>query len=81
MVTYARQGGTCSIFINDDGMQLISPELRQERMRFYENRNVGWVARPGHGKDGYYRAGRFKVRKPCIIRLLALMTLHRKRAT
>ena len=26
MSTYEMQGGTCNIFINDDGMQLIPPE-------------------------------------------------------
>ncbi|KZV80222.1 hypothetical protein EXIGLDRAFT_845734 [Exidia glandulosa HHB12029] len=60
MISYARQGGTSSIFVNDDGMQLLSQELREERMRFYENRNIGWVARPPHGTDGFVRAGRFK---------------------
>ncbi|KZV91292.1 hypothetical protein EXIGLDRAFT_770018 [Exidia glandulosa HHB12029] len=60
MLTYARQGGTSSIFINDDGMQLIDPEERLARQAFYENRGIGWVARPGHNKDGFIRAGRFK---------------------
>ena len=60
MLTYARQGGTSSIFINDDGMQLISEEDKAARQAFYENRGIGWVARPGHGKDGFIRAGRFK---------------------
>ena len=62
MISYSRQGGTSSIFINDDGMQLLSPELQEERMRFYDNRNIGWVARPPHGADGFVRAGRFKAR-------------------
>lgn len=61
MISYARQGGTSSIFINDDGMQLLDDDLREERMRFYENRNIGWVARPPHGQNGFDRAGRFKV--------------------
>ena len=60
MRTYARQGGTSTIFVNDDGMQLLAPELQEERMRFYDNRNIGWVARPPHGADGFVRAGRFK---------------------
>ena len=29
MQTYARQGGTSSIFVNEDGMQLLSEEERQ----------------------------------------------------
>jgi len=60
MQTYARQGGTSSIFVHDDGMQLISEEERQRRVTFYANHNIGWVARPPHGKDGFMRAGRFK---------------------
>ncbi|KAJ7692095.1 glycosyl transferase family group 2-domain-containing protein [Mycena rosella] len=60
MQTYARQGGTSSIFICDDGMQLISEEDRQARMEFYANHNIGWTARPGHNKDGFFRKGKFK---------------------
>ncbi|TEB39489.1 hypothetical protein FA13DRAFT_1750926 [Coprinellus micaceus] len=62
MQTYARQGGTSAIFICDDGLQLISEELRQERVAFYANHNIGWVARPGHSSDpdGFKRAGKFK---------------------
>ncbi|CAK5262707.1 unnamed protein product [Mycena citricolor] len=60
MQTYARQGGTSSIFICDDGMQLISEELRKERMEFYANHNIGWTARPAHNKDGFFRKGKFK---------------------
>ncbi|KAL7277979.1 hypothetical protein ACG7TL_007932 [Trametes sanguinea] len=62
MQTYARQGGTSSILVHDDGMQLISEEERQARINFYADHNVGWVARPPHSSapDGYKRAGRFK---------------------
>ncbi|KAJ7082932.1 glycosyl transferase family group 2-domain-containing protein [Mycena belliarum] len=60
MQTYARQGGTSAIFMCEDGMQLISEEDRQERMAFYANHNIGWVARPGHNKDGFVRKGKFK---------------------
>ena len=62
MQTYARQGGTSSIFVHDDGLQLIGEEEREKRMAFYADHNIGWVARPGHSKepDGYKRAGRFK---------------------
>ncbi|KAI0089907.1 glycosyl transferase family group 2-domain-containing protein [Irpex rosettiformis] len=62
MQTYARQGGTSSIFIHDDGLQLISEEDRAERIAFYADNNIGWVARPPHSNapDGYKRAGRFK---------------------
>lgn len=62
MQTYARQGGTSTIFINDDGLRLLSPAERDERLAFYANHNIGWVARPKHDNsaDGFKRAGRFK---------------------
>ncbi|KAF5347443.1 hypothetical protein D9756_011118 [Leucocoprinus leucothites] len=62
MQTYARQGGTSSIFVHDDGLQLISEEERKKRIEFYSDHNIGWVARPAHSStpDGFKRAGRFK---------------------
>lgn len=62
MQTYARQGGTSTIFINDDGLRVISREERDARIAYYANHGIGWVARPKHdnGADGFYRAGRFK---------------------
>jgi hypothetical protein len=65
--TYELQGGTANIFINDDGLQLFKEEeehLRKERIDFYADHNIGWVARPGHGKDGFVRKGKFK--KVCL---------------
>lgn len=46
--------------MNDDGMQLLDPEMAELRQRYYRNHNIGWVARPPHKKDGFLRAGRFK---------------------
>ncbi|KAI0631811.1 glycosyl transferase family group 2-domain-containing protein [Trametes polyzona] len=62
MQTYARQGGTSSIIVHEDGLQLLSEEERQARVAFYADHNIGWVARPPHSSapDGYKRAGRFK---------------------
>ena len=63
MQTYARQGGTSTIFINDDGLRLLSVEERDARIIFYANHGIGWVARPKHDSsspDGFKRAGRFK---------------------
>ncbi|KAH6904288.1 glycosyl transferase family group 2-domain-containing protein [Coprinopsis sp. MPI-PUGE-AT-0042] len=62
MQTYARQGGTSTIFINDDGLRLLPAAERDERLAFYANHNIGWVARPRHddAADGFKRAGRFK---------------------
>ncbi|KAJ3715235.1 glycosyl transferase family group 2-domain-containing protein [Lentinula guzmanii] len=62
MQTYARQGGTSSIFICDDGLQIIPEEEKQKRLDFYANHNIGWVARPRHSSapGGFKRAGKFK---------------------
>ncbi|KKY13699.1 hypothetical protein UCRPC4_g06949 [Phaeomoniella chlamydospora] len=57
---YETRGGSASIFVCEDGMQVIKPELAEARQIFYEMNNVGWCARPPHGKDGYVRAGQFK---------------------
>lgn len=64
--TYEMQGGKANIFINDDGMQIISPEDAEERNNYYEEHRVGWVARPKHnpqptdGGEAFVRAGKFK---------------------
>lgn len=58
--TYELQGGTANIFINDDGLQLVDEEERQARLDFYEDNNIGFVARPKHGEDGFLRRGKFK---------------------
>ncbi|KAI0070924.1 hypothetical protein K474DRAFT_1607813 [Panus rudis PR-1116 ss-1] len=63
MQTYARQGGTSSIFINDDGLRLLPTAERDARIAFYANHGIGWVARPKHddsSPEGFKRAGRFK---------------------
>lgn len=60
--TYELQGGSANIFVNDDGMQIISEELRKERMEFYAAHGIGWVARPKHDSSpgGFQRRGKFK---------------------
>lgn len=62
MQTYARQGGTSTIMICDDGMQLLDEAQANERKRYYADHGIGWIARPGHSSapDGFKRAGRFK---------------------
>ncbi|KAF2192282.1 hypothetical protein K469DRAFT_553114 [Zopfia rhizophila CBS 207.26] len=65
---YEEQGGTASIFVNDDGMQCVSQELQEARKAFYELNNIGWVARePGSTDEEakedtnyFIRAGHFK---------------------
>ncbi|TKY89370.1 hypothetical protein EX895_001901 [Sporisorium graminicola] len=58
--TYELQGGTASIIVSEDGMQLLSQQEQAVRHEYYERNNIGWVARPGHGVDDYVRKGRFK---------------------
>ncbi|KAJ3205138.1 hypothetical protein HDU67_009087 [Dinochytrium kinnereticum] len=58
--TYESQGGTASIFVNEDGMQVIPEHQAELRRRYYADHNVGWVARPKHNHDGFIRKGRFK---------------------
>lgn len=62
MQTYARQGGKSTIFVHDDGLQLLKPDEREKRIDFYAHHNIGWVARPPQSSepDGFKRAGRFK---------------------
>ncbi|OAA76925.1 Glycosyl transferase, family 2 [Akanthomyces lecanii RCEF 1005] len=60
MSTYELQGGSANMFINDDGLQLLSEEDRRARIDFYADNNIGWVARPKHGEDGFVRKGKFK---------------------
>jgi len=63
---YELQGGTANIFVNDDGMQIISEEEAQARRDFYEEHNISWVARPKHNpkaegeEKGFVRKGKFK---------------------
>jgi hypothetical protein len=62
------QGGSANIFINDDGMQLLDDDMAQARRDFYDEHNIGWVARPAHcahpngekGERGFLRRGKFK---------------------
>ncbi|ORY80976.1 putative glucans biosynthesis glucosyltransferase H [Protomyces lactucae-debilis] len=58
--TYELQGGTASLLVCEDGLQLLSPAEKQRRIAYYKMQGIGWVARPPHGKDGFVRAGKFK---------------------
>lgn len=66
MSTYEMQGGTANLFINDDGMQLISEKDSCARQDFYHEHEIGWVARPAHnpnpvdGSTPFLRRGKFK---------------------
>ena len=60
MSTYELQGGTANMFVNDDGLQLISDQEREARILFYADNNIGYTARPKHGSEGFLRRGKFK---------------------
>lgn len=62
MSTYELQGGTANMFINDDGLQLLSETERQARIDFYADNSIGWTARPKHDPNGtgFTRKGKFK---------------------
>nr|XP_031861885.1 uncharacterized protein CI109_002714 [Kwoniella shandongensis]KAA5528957.1 hypothetical protein CI109_002714 [Kwoniella shandongensis] len=60
ITTYERQGGSVSILICDDGLQLLSKAEADKRRRFYFDNSIAYIARPGHGVDGFIRKGRFK---------------------
>ena len=71
IATYEMQGGSSNIFINDDGMQLLPEAEAEARRSFYQEQNIGWVARPPHSpkpeksgtdnsKKGFVRKGKFK---------------------
>ncbi len=39
---------------------MIPEEEAQARKDFYTDNNIGWVARPKHGDNGFVRGGKFK---------------------
>jgi hypothetical protein len=41
VAAYGKAGGSASIFINDDGLQLMSPAAQLARIRFYRQHNIG----------------------------------------
>ena len=64
--TYELQGGSANIFINDDGMQLLPDDQVRARQEYYNENNIGWVARPRHNPNttmnekAFIRRGKFK---------------------
>lgn len=64
--TYELQGGSANMFINDDGLQIISEEDRRQRIEFYADNCIGWTARPKHGANGFNRRGKFKKVCPVV---------------
>jgi hypothetical protein len=47
-------------FINDDGLAYLSEDQQQERINFYHDNNIGWMAWAKNNADGYARKGKFK---------------------
>lgn len=56
---YEEQGGTASVFINDDGMQCIHPELAEARKQYYRENGIGYTARLPNKKGGLKKKRRF----------------------
>ncbi|KAJ5289634.1 Major facilitator coppper-regulated transporter crmC [Penicillium atrosanguineum] len=57
---YEEQGGTASVFINDDGMQCIQPELAEARRQYYRENGIGYTARlPNKKSSQKKKSGRF----------------------
>ena len=68
---YQSRGGTANIFVNDDGMNLVSAEAAQARREFYKDNEIGWVARPKHISPSakgqrlpFWKGGCFGMREP-----------------
>ena len=58
---YELQGGSANMFVNDDGLQIISEAQRDARIEFYRDNSIGWTARPTHDPTaGFLRRGKFK---------------------
>lgn len=53
IATYESQGGTASILVHDDGLQLLDRTDRDERIAYYSRRQIAWVARPPDGYNGF----------------------------
>jgi hypothetical protein len=60
--TYELQGGSANMFINDDGLQILPEEERRQRIEFYADHSIGWVARPKHGENGFVRKGKVRLK-------------------
>lgn len=46
--------------MNDDGFAFLPEAKREQRINFYHDNDIGWVARPKHNDNGYFRRGKFK---------------------
>ncbi len=65
---YEKQGGTASVFINDDGMQAIEPELAEARKRYYKENGIGYTARlPQHKNRSAQKSHWWSKKKQLVI--------------
>jgi hypothetical protein len=67
---YEAQGGTASVFVNDDGMQAIEPELAEARQRYYMENGIGYTARLPN-RQGKPKKKRFKFSWSCFRKSIA----------
>ncbi|KAJ5212478.1 uncharacterized protein N7498_004124 [Penicillium cinerascens] len=56
---YEERGGTASVFINDDGMQCIQPELAEARRKYYRENGIGYTARLPNKKASQKKSSGF----------------------
>lgn len=66
---YEQQGGTASVFVNDDGLQTIEPELAEARKHYYNENGIAYCARLPNmkGKAKVGRGLRFWKSKEAVI--------------
>ncbi|EPS39591.1 hypothetical protein H072_6642 [Dactylellina haptotyla CBS 200.50] len=75
---YELLGGSANIFVNDDGMQALPVDEARRRIEYYRNNNIGWVARPRNGHQGFTRGGKFKKASNMNFALQLSATTERK---
>ncbi|KAL5351998.1 hypothetical protein ACLOAV_003862 [Pseudogymnoascus australis] len=54
---YEEQGGTASVFVNDDGMQVVEQEVAKARSQYYREHGIGYTARLPNRKLGPKKGG------------------------
>lgn len=52
---YASRGGQSKFFICDDGLQLIGDKEVRERLRYYQDNNIAFIARPPTNRKGLFK--------------------------
>ncbi|GAA5994923.1 glycosyltransferase family 2 protein [Rhodotorula paludigena] len=76
--TYELQGGTASIIVCEDGMQLVDAAEVEKRKDYYDRWNVAWVARPKENRAGRFKkSSNLNVTHALSLRIEALMDQRR----